>query len=579
MPNGQLLDVAADYCGRGLAVIPIAHGGKKPSVPWKVYQEQAPTLEDVAGWFDNGTPRNIGIVTGAVSGIVVVDIDSPEAEVWANTHLPPTPMVTTTAKGEHRFYRHPGRPVRNSARIKTGDARIELDVRGDGGYVVAPGSVHESGAVYQRAGDWPAIEELPTFDPAWIESEVKTSLNLPDRVPGSGSRVEAGQRNDTLYRLTRSLLAKRLTPAAIGAAVRAENLARCEPPLDETEVAGLLDHALRQPDQPGFARDGQDEPKVPDTWRILDDVEVLQLPDPEFLIDGILQRRSVAVIYSPPSVGKTTAIASMAVALATGRAWFGYRVARPVPCLYVGAEDPGGFKVRLAAAKRAAGLPLDTAIGVHTFPEAIDLRDDLSVTAFARFVKHRFPDGEIVVFVDTYAAATPGAAENSSEDTSKAMTHGHLLKDALSATVVYAHHTNASGSRERGHSAMRGSADTMLDLQPVDDVIHVEASKQRNGASGHRLLTLKLVPEAGGSVVLRPAGDVLPSGSLSPHQRRAYDVLRETFGLGGATKAEWQRVTTGVPERSFYRAAKVLVEAGFVAQVGTHFRITAKVPA
>jgi hypothetical protein len=54
-------------------------------------------------------------------------------------------LITRTAKGEHRFFRHPGKPVRNAARIRTGEGRIALEVRADGGFGVAPGSVHETG--------------------------------------------------------------------------------------------------------------------------------------------------------------------------------------------------------------------------------------------------------------------------------------------------------------------------------------------------------------------------------------------------------------------------------------------------
>lgn len=575
MPNGQALPAAADLLGRGFSIIPVEHQGKRPVIAWRKYQDARASEDEVFSWFDS-TPRNVGIVTGAISGVVVVDCDSPEAIAWADQHLPATPMVTTTAKGQHRFYRHPGQTVRNTARIRTGDERLALDVRGDGGYVVAPGSIHESGARYERQGQWPAIDELPVFDPSWIEDERSAAPGPGPLVAGT---IAAGQRNDQLYRLARGLVSRNLTAAAVRAAVEAENLQRCTPPLDAAELNALIDNALRQPDQPGFERTANAADPAA-KWRILDDVQLLELPDPQFLIDGVLQERGVTVIYGPPGVGKTSAIASVMVSVATGRDWFGCKVTRPGHCLYVGAEDPSGFKVRLAAAKRAAGLPLNVPIGAHTFPDAIDLRDELNVQMFADFVRQHFgPDRPLsLLVVDTYSAATPGAVENSSEDTSTAMAHGHWLKDTLGCAVVYAHHTNASGTRERGHSSMRGSADTMLVLQPVDDVIHVEADKQRNGQSGIRLFSLKLVPEAGGSVVVRLAGDVLPSGTLSTHQRRAYDVLRETFGLDGAAKGEWQRVTTGVPERSFHRAAKMLTEAGYVRQVGTHFRITEKVP-
>lgn len=316
----------------------------------------------------------------------------------------------------------------------------------------------------------------------------------------------------------------------------------------------------------------------PEAWRTLDDVALMTIPDPSWIIDRVVQERGVGTLYSPPGTGKTTFIASMLVAIATGSDWYGHEVCRPGPCLYVAAEDPSGFKVRLRAAKRAAYLPLESSIGVHTFPEAIDLRDPVSVGLFRSFVKAELPPLRTVV-IDTYAAAMPGATENSSEDTTTAMVHAQKLRNDLDVTVILVHHTNAAGSRERGHSAMRGAADFMLAMVPSDDVVAVEASKQRNGESGKELFKLKLVPLPDGEgCVFRLASDVLPSATMTAAQAKIYAVLRDSFGPDGATKTEWQRCCTDVADRTFYHAAKKLAESGYVKAIGTHFRITGQVP-
>lgn len=169
-PPDELLERVGDLSGRGFSLIPLRVRGKKPAIPsWAEYQQRVPTAAELEDWFGNGQGFNIGIVTGSVGGVVAVDCDSPEAIAWADTHLPATEMRTRTGRGgEHRFYRHPGTPVRNKVKIQTDQARLALDVRADGGYVVAPGSIHESGAVYEKLGSWPPVEDLPVFDPAWI---------------------------------------------------------------------------------------------------------------------------------------------------------------------------------------------------------------------------------------------------------------------------------------------------------------------------------------------------------------------------------------------------------------------------
>lgn len=315
----------------------------------------------------------------------------------------------------------------------------------------------------------------------------------------------------------------------------------------------------------------------PPAWRLLDDVALMTLPDPDYLIAGILPHRGVGVTYGPPGAGKTTLMAALSVAIAANRPFFSHAVLHPGPVLYVGAEDPAGFKVRLRAAKRAAGLPLDVPIGVYTFPEALNLCDPAHVGTFERFLAATARDRHWELIIgDTYAAMTPGSAENSSEDTTTAMLHAQRWRTQLGATVLLNHHTNAAGTRERGHSAMRGAADFMICLTPVDDVVHVESSKQRNGPPFPTFpLRLTAGPDGEG-VVFRHAADVLPDDTLTTAQAKALSILRDTFGRDGASKSEWQRTCPDIPERTFHRAAKVLEDRGHVQQVGTRFRVTAR---
>ena len=234
----DLLEVIERLRKLGFSIIPIKMGGKKPAVAWKAYQARPATREELDGWFANGRPYNIGIVTGAVSHIVVVDYDTPEAIVWADTHLPLTPMMTRTSRGQHCFYRHPGRRVRNRARIDTGDQRIQIDVRGDGGYVVAPGSVHETGHLYEMNGNWPdTLDDVPVFNPAWLASGLKT----PTARSGADGvqAVAEGRRNDRLASLAGSMRRPGMSREAITAALLAENRVRCQPPLADSEVEGI----------------------------------------------------------------------------------------------------------------------------------------------------------------------------------------------------------------------------------------------------------------------------------------------------------------------------------------------------
>ena len=191
----------------GLSVIPLQPRGKRPVVRWEKYQKRRVDQEKITQWFGNGRDYNVGFVCGEVSNVVVIDCDSAEANVWADAHLPQTPMMTRTAKGTHRYYRHPGVPVGNKVRIRTDDPRAHLDVRGDGGYVVAPGSIHPDGVAYEALGEWPdSTDGLPKFEPSWVASDPPFAPLSPD------AQSVPPDRDQKLFRVRRYLES---TPPAI----------------------------------------------------------------------------------------------------------------------------------------------------------------------------------------------------------------------------------------------------------------------------------------------------------------------------------------------------------------------------
>jgi hypothetical protein len=183
-----MLDLARALAARGLCVIPVPRprpggalgtpgDGKVPALAWKAFQTRQPTDDEMVQWF-SGPPMNLAIITGAISDVVVIDADSPEALRWCTARLPYTPWQTKTARGFHLIYQHPGGVVANRARLETGAGRLAIDCRGDGGYVIAPGSIHASGATYEFGGDWTvARTELPRFWPGWLQR--------PERIPAT----------------------------------------------------------------------------------------------------------------------------------------------------------------------------------------------------------------------------------------------------------------------------------------------------------------------------------------------------------------------------------------------------------
>jgi hypothetical protein len=160
-------------CRRGAAC---EHPGKHPryhphDLPNGLYSATT-DVRLIARWWARWPDANIGIATGAASGLLVVDLDGP-----ANYLFPPTARVAT-AKGQHTYLRYPGYPVRNRIRLLP-----ELDIRADRALIVAPPSRHVSGVRYR----WQSFTDRAPA-PAWLLAH----LRVPRR--STRSQIRGGDR-------------------------------------------------------------------------------------------------------------------------------------------------------------------------------------------------------------------------------------------------------------------------------------------------------------------------------------------------------------------------------------------------
>lgn len=163
-------EAALDFLNRGWSVIPIRERAKRPAVPWKIYQSKCVSEETLHEWFRRSPDCNVGIVTGALSRLVVLDVDprhggKESLRKLEREHgsLPDTVESITGGGGRHLYFSHPGGVVRNRTNIEPG-----IDLRGDGGCIVAPPSVHPSGKRYRwKKGHAPGETGLCVL-PDWL---------------------------------------------------------------------------------------------------------------------------------------------------------------------------------------------------------------------------------------------------------------------------------------------------------------------------------------------------------------------------------------------------------------------------
>jgi hypothetical protein len=136
------LEAALEYYEMGLSVIPLKKD-KRPLISWLPYQQKRASTDEIREWWNKYPQANVGIVTGAISDIIVLDCDSQEAiDSFRSRYKGLTP-VAKTPRGMHFYFKYE-EGIRNTVKI----GNLDMDLRGEGGYVVAPPSINGDGKKY-----------------------------------------------------------------------------------------------------------------------------------------------------------------------------------------------------------------------------------------------------------------------------------------------------------------------------------------------------------------------------------------------------------------------------------------------
>lgn len=240
---------AIDYAKRGLAVFPLAENSKVPCIA-EGFKRATTDVEQIAAWWDYRPNCNIGIATGGVSGGLVVidcDYDAASGEDGMQTvrsyetsegEFPEGACVSTPRGGEHLYF------ISDEPFDCSTNADKGVDIRADGGYVVAPPSVHPNGGVYEwdmHIDDYgiPKANKTVLAFIRKLQGERKSeSFKLPEE-------IKRGERNDILFKLACSMQAKGEDDDVIYAYCVAVNTTRCKPPMADNEVNTVVSQALK----------------------------------------------------------------------------------------------------------------------------------------------------------------------------------------------------------------------------------------------------------------------------------------------------------------------------------------------
>lgn len=507
--------IAQSYARLGLRVFPLAPRSKVPLTP-RGFKDATDDVDQVRRWWAERPDANIGIACGESSGLFVVDVDGPAGEAalaWLEADWGSLPITAEvrTGKGRHVYLRHfPG--ARNTA----GALGEGIDTRGEGGYVVAPPSVHPNGSIYswapgrspreQRRADAPEWLckrlEKPASSPTpstWKPTDERTSkrarafvLGALRREHNEVSRAPSGTRNARLSQAAYALggyvstgfldeheIREALRSAAQASGVWAEDgERRCLDTIDRGIAAGIDaprplpeerpattydDPAYHAETPPPIAQDvGAPAPAPPEVpfgvwvgpWS---ELEAMDLPEAKVLCtvgEVPIAESETLLLYGPPNVGKSL----LGMQLALGVAMEGKSV-----LIVQGEGSKRALRERLR--RLARGLAPD---GIErALPHVTITHGEFGLAEHIKLWRHTLEATKpALVMLDPMVSFFRGD-ENASSEMAAFLAHVAVARH-MGATVVVVHHgTKLDGegkSRERGSGALRAWCDEAIGL-------------------------------------------------------------------------------------------------------------------
>ena len=568
----MMRDTALGLAARGFKIFPIKAGSKSPPLVngWQHAATDDPA--QINAWWTQFPDANPGV---HCAGMVVLDVDAHKggfdslALLEQEIQLDATYEVETPRGGRHIFYRC-AEPVSNGVDV----LGRGIDIRALGGYVVGAGSRTE-------AGEYRVVADEPI---AGVDAGLVDRLRVRP-VQDRGAVAEAF-RTDADAAIARSQDFLRSHPAALqghggdhhtfrticrirdfgvpqerAAEALAEWNARCDPPWDASELAVKIANAYAYaqeaagkltPEALGFeevagavaslrpeqqSQTGNDHSHDVEMLHPAD-VGIEEVLKVEYLIKGVLERQSNAVLFGKWNVGKTFVILDMAAAIATGKPWFGKRV-RQGRVLYLGYEGIRAMKKRIIALREKHPKLRDRATPFAWAPlrnplTRVEGIKEMGAVLAAFTAAHGGPPDLVVI--DPLANALGGDDSDANLMAELNRTVAELMRRQR-CTVLRVHHAGHSNEeRARGHSSLPAGVDTEI---RVDDQ-EIATTKQRDDVRaklGFKLTVMKVGTDSDGDVVSTCVVEQVLDNPMSPDlsgpQRELLDRLLQLRGDGG----------------------------------------------
>lgn len=522
-------DQALEYLDRGWSIIPIRPSTKRPALKWQEFQTRQPTEEEVERWWTQWPDYGIALVTGELSGVVVVDCDNDESIKAAEDAEMFTPVKVKTKRGLHLYFEHPRDGKRRGPRAGVNSRGTDwpqingLDFRGDGSYALLPPSKNYTWLApeidYSDMSPWkdwvPSLQReegdfhfsnldltgvIPISEDDLLGEWDRTAKYVRDTFPNT-LKIPTGMGNGRNERVMK-YIAEGIKEGYFGAELRVRAMAFMreffEQALDEREFEATcesIEQAERRNHPENFAPDGKFllAPQTPETLEETRNRKLINMSDAEqllkeadaktYLIEPWLPSNTIVQVFGYSGHGKSLFVQHAMAALSSGKKYFGpFEIGRAASVLYFDFEMGMATIARRLIDLRDIHGDSQDRLNIWTpfvDDKEIDMNTREGIVELEGWIKYARPD---VVVIDTIRSAYPGLGENSADEWARVNKLAVRLRNA-GMSVIMIHHSNKPSENGIGREAGSTNQLTVLETQiRVAQVFRDEETAKQNAA-------------------------------------------------------------------------------------------------
>lgn len=305
----------------------------------------------------------------------------------------------------------------------------------------------------------------------------------------------------------------------------------------------------------GIAKVTAFKPKFAFPLQPFDQIRVA--PSRNYLVNGIVPREGLTVVWGPPKCGKTFWVFDLAMHVALGRAYRGRRVQQGT-VVYVALEGERGLAQRAEAFRREKMAQVNDGTPFYLLCSRLDLAEDAE-TLVGDVRAQLKGDGCAAVVIDTLNRSL-GGSESSDEDMGAYVKAADRVREALRCAVIVIHHSGVDKERPRGHTSLTGAADAQIRVRrDAGDRVVTTVEWMKDGPEGATTASILKAIEVGtdedgepitSCVVVPEDEDMTEPRKYRPSAKGAtkvvYDALVKALEEGGQDPSGDRHVPDGV---------------------------------